>query len=318
MTLKEFFEKAIRTGIENDPRGKNTVEKVLAKQKKKYESLKDSEKEFFDTETLWNPYADSRILFGEHDAVVDTVLAGIDIEVGEILLADSLNTKGRGINLLLSHHPEGSGIANLHNVMFMQSDILAQFGVPVNIAEALMEGRVREIERRIMPLNHTRAVDAARLIGIPFVCLHTPGDNMVVTYLQKLFDEKKPDTLGDILDMLSDIPEYREAKKNGTGPKLLLGAHDRSSGKIFVDMTGGTEGSKDIFESLSLSGVNTIVGMHLTEEHRKEAEKRHMNVIIAGHISSDNLGINLLLDAVLATEKASVLECSGFRRVPRG
>ena len=78
-----------------------------------------------------------------------------------------------------------------------------------------------------------------------------------------------------------------------------------------------TEGSKEIFQSLSLGGVNTVVGMHLSEEHRKEAEKNHLNVVIAGHISSDTLGINLLLDRITEDERLDILECSGFRRVQR-
>ena len=38
--------------------------------------------------------------------------------------------------------------------------------------------------------------------------------------------------------------------------------------------------------------------MHISDEHKKEAEKHHINVVIAGHIASDNLGMNLLLDSV--------------------
>jgi hypothetical protein len=84
-------------------------------------------------------------------------------------------------------------------------------------------------------------------------------------------------------------------------------------------MTGGTEGSKEIFQSMASGGVNTIVAMHLSEEHRKEAEKNHLNVVIAGHISSDNLGMNLLLDQVgkAAGSPLAVHECSGFRRIGR-
>ena len=63
-------------------------------------------------------------------------------------------------------------------------------------------------------------------------------------------------------------------------------------------MTGGTSGSKETLEKLSQSGVGTIVGMHMSEDHRKEAEKHHLNVVIAGHIASDTLGLNLLLDAL--------------------
>ncbi len=81
-------------------------------------------------------------------------------------------------------------------------------------------------------------------------------------------------------------------------------------------MTGGTSGSKDIFQTLALGGVNTLVGMHASEEHRKEAENHHLNMVIAGHISSDNLGMNLLLDAAVGNN-IDVLECSGFKRFAR-
>jgi len=317
LTLKELYNKAISTGIENDPRSKEFVLKELESRKKDFEKLKDDEKEFFDSETLNNPYSDSRILNGTGEEKIKSALIGIDIEVGEILLADSLKAKGKGVDLLLSHHPEGRAYANLYSVMQMQSDILHRFGVPINIAEDLMEGRIKEVERRLMPVNHTRAVDAAKLLGIPFMCLHTPADNMVANYLQKLFDEKKPYKISDVMDILKGIPEYKEASFNGAGPKILIGSKNRKAGKIFVDMTGGTEGSKEIFSSLTASGVNTIVGMHLGEEHRKEAEKNHLNVVIAGHISSDNVGLNLLLDELSKNNSLEIVECSGFKRVSR-
>ncbi len=82
-------------------------------------------------------------------------------------------------------------------------------------------------------------------------------------------------------------------------------------------MTGGAEGAKDVYQSLSLSGVNTIVGMHMSEDHRKEADRYHINVIIAGHIASDNLGMNLLLDRVIGADTITIIECSGFRRIAR-
>jgi putative NIF3 family GTP cyclohydrolase 1 type 2 len=57
--------------------------------------------------------------------------------------------------------------------------------------------------------------------------------------------------------------------------------------------------------------------MHLSEDHRKEAEKNHVNVVIAGHIASDNLGLNLLFDHITESGELIILECSGFRRVIR-
>ena len=317
MKLKDIYQKAIETGMHNDPRGRDVVMKDIEQKKKSYDELKPDEKDFFDMESLRNPYADSRILLGTGDEEIMTALAGIDIEVGEVLLADSLRSKGKRVDLLLAHHPEGRAYANLYDVMRMQSDILNRFGVPINIAEDLMDGRIKEVERRLLPANHSRAVDAARLLGIPFLCLHTPADNMVTSYLQRLFDEKKPYLVADVMSILKDIPEYKDAGLHTVGPRVFLGAKNRKAGKIFVDMTGGTEGSKEIFESLTTGGVSTIVAMHLSEEHRKEAEKNHLNVVIAGHISSDNLGLNLLLDEITRGNAIEILECSGFKRFSR-
>jgi putative NIF3 family GTP cyclohydrolase 1 type 2 len=176
---------------------------------------------------------------------------------------------------------------------------------------------MKEVERSLLPVNHTRPVDTARLLDIPYICLHTPADNMVSSHLQALFDRESPARLKEVVKLLKEIPEYREAIKNNAGPRILIGSDDQRTGKIFVDMTGGTSGSKDTIEKLSQSGVGTVVGMHMSEDHRKEAEKHHLHVVIAGHISSDSLGLNLLLDAIEKRAPLQVLECSGFNRIKR-
>ena len=318
MKLRKLYETVVAQGIEADPRGKKAVHKILKKKNTSYKGMKKEDKEFFDVESLTNPYADTRILHGTGDEEVKTVIVGIDMEIGELLLADRLSEKGQKIDLVIAHHPEGKAFANFYEVMHMQADILSNFGVPINIAEDLLEGRIKEVERRLMPANHTRAVDAAKLLDIPFMCMHTPTDNMVATYLQKLIDRKKPETLDDILKILFDIPEYHKAAQNNAGPKILIGSKERTAGRVFVDMTGGTEGAKDIFEGIANAGISTIIAMHLSDEHRKKAEKHHLNVVIAGHISSDNLGINLMFDEVQKKGSLNIIPCSGFRRFSRG
>jgi len=147
------------------------------------------------------------------------------------------------------------------------------------------------------------------------MCCHTPADNCVATYLQKLFDKEKPVYLQDIIDLLLEIPEYDYAAKVGIGPTILNGSKDRKAGKIFVDMTGGTEGSTEVFEKLAIAGVSTVVAMHLSEEHFKNAQKYHINIVIAGHIPSDTLGLNLMLDAVEKKfGKLEIINVSGFQR----
>lgn len=315
MKIKDIYTKAVQYGIELDPRGKAEVEKELKKTKKEFDELKDADKKNFDAENLTNPYPDTRMLYGSPDTEVKAVLVGIDMEVGEILLADRLRSGGKLIDLIISHHPEGRALAALYAVMGMQSGILLKYGVPINVAEDIMAERIGEVERRLLPVNHTRAIDAARLLDIPFICIHTPSDNAVTNYLQKIFDKEKPDSVSDIVDILKNIPEYKDAMDEKAGPKIVVGSEKRKAGKIFVDMTGGTGGSKNVFEKLSTAGVGTVVGMHIGEDHKKEAEKHHVNVVIAGHMSSDNLGMNLLLDRIL--DGVEVFQTSGFRRFSR-
>ncbi|MFZ5631849.1 MAG: NGG1p interacting factor NIF3 [Bacillota bacterium] len=313
MKLKEIYDLAVAVGMEADPRGIEKVREVLEKEKKKYDEMKEEEKKEFDPESLVNPYSDTRILAGDPDREVKRVLVGIDMEVGEVLLADRLTEKGRPIDLVLSHHPEGKAMAALYKVMHLQEDLLAQAGVPINVAEGIMSARINEVRRTILPLNHNRAVDAARVLGYALMSVHTPADNLVTSALQKTFEQKKPETVGDVVKLLKEEPEYAEAAKLGAGPTIIAGTKERRAGKIMVDMTGGTSGSEDAYGKLSQAGVGTLVVMHMGEKHRKEAEKNHINVIIAGHMASDSMGMNLFLDRLEASG-LEIIPCAGLLR----
>lgn len=317
MKLSKIYELVVKEGIVADPRGKDIVSKNLAKVKKEFSELKEKNKAAFDKEKLTNPYADTRILNGDPELNVKAVLIGVDIEVGEILLADRLKQLGKKVDLVISHHPEGYARANFYEVMNMQVDIFGKVGVPITVAEGLLKERIKEVERKVLPGNYSRAVDAAKLLSIPFMCVHTPADNHVATFLQRLFDDKKPEDVDEVLEILKGISEYQEAMKLNVGPKVLFGEPKNRAGKIFVDMTGGTEGPKEIFDKLEQAGIGTLVSMHLSEEHFKNVQKGHINVVVAGHISSDSLGLNLLLDKLEKEDKLEFITCSGFRRMKR-
>lgn len=316
MKLKDIYTMAIEHGKKNDPRGKDSVEKELQRVKKEYDDLKEDKRKCFDLERLSNPYADTRILYGDGNLDVKNILVGVDIEGAEIMLADRMIQRGKKIDLVVSHHPEGYALANLYQVMGMQADILNQFGVSISVADALMSDRISEVQRKLLPVNHTRTVDIARLLDIPLMCIHTPADNSVTNYLQKMFDKEKPYRVSDCLDILRKIPEYEEAEKNNVGLKVVCGNEKSRAGRVMIEMTGGTGGSKDIYEKLANTNVGTLIGMHISDEHRKEAEKNHVNVIIAGHMASDTIGVNLVFDALEKKEKLNIIACSGFRRIP--
>lgn len=316
MKIKEIYQLAVEKGIEQDPRARETVMKLLEKERKLYDELKEDEKKEFDQDKLFNPYGDTRLLYGDPEREVTRVLSGIDMETAEVLLADRLSARGTKIDLIIAHHPEGKAMSALYQVMSLQEDVLAKFGVPINVAEGIMASRINEVKLGLMPLNHNRAVDAARLLDIPLMCIHTPADNHVNTLLQNMMDEKQPETLDDVIKILKEIPEYAEAVQYNAGPAIVLGNKKNRAGKIMVDMTGGTSGSEDAYAKLATAGVGTLIVMHIGEKHRKEAEKNHIKVIIAGHMASDSFGLNLVLDQ-LVRRGVEVVPCAGLLRYER-
>ena len=316
MKIRQIVELCIKEGIPVDPRGQKGIDALLKKRKEQYEKLEKDEKPFYDKEKLTNPYDDTRILVDDGKDI-KTVLVGIDMEMGELFLASELNRQGKKIDAIWSHHPEGVALMGLDNVMRLQVDTLAAAGVPVNQAEALMTERIKEVSEALSPANPERIGQAAKLLKLNFFNTHTPADNHAYDFFTKLFEKKKPETLGEIVKIIREVPEYKLAMDQKIGPMILVGSEDSSCGKIYVDMTGGTESSKDVYKKLADKGIGTIVGMHVGKEMKKAAEKEHMNVVIAGHISSDTLGLNLLFDEI---EKEGALEfvpASGFERIRR-
>ena len=316
MKIEQLYKKAVETGIENDLRGKEDIKRILKAEKEKFKELKDEEKESYDRDRLFNPYSDTRVLNGDLNTGVKKAIVGIDMEAGEILLTYLLNKdKSQKIDLIIAHHPEGYALAQLYDVMKLQADLLASYGITISVAEQLMEKRISEIERRLMPVNHNRAVDIARVLRIPMMCIHTPADNCVTNYLKKTFEKKKPYQLKDLMKILKGIPEYKNLEKLQVPSKIVSGSENNKCGKIYVDMTGGTEGSKEIFEKYANSGISTLVCMHLSEEHLENAKKAKLNVVIAGHIASDVLGLNLLFDEIEKEEKLEFVCVSGYERI---
>ena len=101
--------------------------------------------------------------------------------------------------------------------MSVQADIWAGWGVPIQAGEKLIDERRGEVKHRLMPLNADQAIDAARLLGIPFFSAHTPTDNLVYAYLDR-----------------GTSPERRAADHRGRAPAALRDPrvpHRRRSGR---------------------------------------------------------------------------------------
>jgi putative NIF3 family GTP cyclohydrolase 1 type 2 len=313
MKVSDIHKLSIDMGMASDFRGREGVQKLLDAKRKQFQKLSLKEQDEFDKESLENPYMDSGVFNVSDDKEIKRVLVGIDIGPSEILLAKQLGT----IDLVISHHPIGKGLAQLADVMELQCDVYNYYGVPINVAEGLMRERISEVARDVNSSNHQRTVDAARLLGINLMNSHTPTDNLAAKFLKQIFESKPMERVHDIIETLKEIQEYKEAMKIGVGPKVFAGSPEARCGKIaLAEITGGTEGSPKLYEKLSQAGVGTVIGMHISEEHKKEAEAAHVNIVIAGHMSSDSLGMNLFIDE-LEKQGVEVVACSGFTRVSR-
>jgi UDP-N-acetyl-D-mannosaminuronic acid transferase (WecB/TagA/CpsF family) len=93
-----------------------------------------------------------------------------------------------------------------------------------------------------------------------------------------------------------------------------VGSEESFAGKVFVTMAGGTSGGKEVFKAYFEAGVGTLVVMHVPEDVIKAVKEQNIgNVLVAGHMASDSVGINLIIKEFEAqglevTRMAGVIE----------
>ncbi|HWJ02118.1 MAG TPA: hypothetical protein VNU93_00480 [Verrucomicrobiae bacterium] len=227
---------------------------------------------------------------------IKKIFAGIDMGTPELLLAKDL-----GADLVISHHPQtGAPDVNFHRVMVRQIDKMVSAGVPINRAQKALREQMAKVERAHHPGNYDRAASAARLLNLPYMNLHLPVDilteNVVQNHLDKKLAGNPKATLKEVLAALEEIQEYARAEAK---PVIRVGSEADYAGKVLVLMAGGTNGGEQVFKAYFDAGVGTIVCMHIPEDVRKAAIEQNIgNVIVAGHMASDSIGMNMLCDAL--------------------
>lgn len=315
--LEDLHKFAIKEGKKKDPRTEDQIEKQLKKRKENYEELEGVKKEMYDEDRLENPFDDTKIVHGP-EREVNNVAIGIDMEIPELLLIEKLNEKGKNIDSVISHHPEGRAMARLYEVMGLQVDVLSEGGIPVSQAEALVKPRTEEVKKSVHPANHPRTPKAAKLLDIPFMTLHTAADNHAYSFIKKYLEEEEPKTLNEIIDSLLELPEYKWSLKYGMEPQIHTGNSENRSGEIGVfGFTGGTDLGEEVIEKMVNSGVDTLVAMHAPKDQIEKADEHNINIITAGHMPSDSVGINIFLDKAQKEFELDISELSGFKRVKR-
>ena len=239
---------------------------------------------------------DSGIVY-DNGKEVKRVLAGIDMDTTMLMLAKQL-----GFDCVAQHHP--AGIMNPGGTdLFCRDHMkkLMECGVPINQAQRLANESRTKRNHAVHSRNRTQMHDVAKLLDISDVAYHTPADMLAERTVQQKMDalyERNPRcTVQDVIDELMSIREYAEALENQQ-PEVWVGSKDSFAGKIYVEMYGVGAPTLEEYNACSDAGVGTFISMHATPDV-VEGMKKHnkSNLIIAGHMASDSLGFNQILDA---------------------
>lgn len=226
---------------------------------------------------------------------IKKVIIGVDMETPELLLAREL-----GFDCVVSHHPKAeSSVVNFSKVMSVQIDSMTKYGVPINKAQKMLRKKQGTVELGGHVSNYDRVSSAARLMNMPFMNIHLPADiiteGIVQSHLDNKFENDDKKTLSDVIDALNEMDVYKNAL---AGPVIRVGDKSDYAGKIAVLMAGGTNGGADVLKAYFEAGVGTIVCMHIPEDVKKAVKEQNIgNVIVAGHMASDSIGLNVIIDA---------------------
>lgn len=249
--------------------------------------------------------ADSGVIVSGEN--IKKIAFGVDIDTSELMLAKQL-----GVDCVITHHPQGCHRVDLYKVMDNQVERMVEAGVPINKAQKVLAERKEQVDRNLHVSNYDRAVNGAKLLNMPFIAIHSPADLLVEDYLQQYFDDKLQDnpraTVQDVIDLLLEIPEYKNAYIQ---PKVRVGSEKSFAGKVFVTMAGGTSGGKEVAKAYFEAGIGTLVVMHMPDDVIKVVKEQNIgNIIVAGHMPSDSLGINLVIKS-LEEKGLEVIRMSG-------
>ncbi len=230
------------------------------------------------------------------------VLATINATTGDLLLARDLGCDG-----VLLHHPlAGSARRSFAGVLDRMVELMEMHGVAREAAtEATGELRARcRFNDHASDWDHL--VSAAKLIGVSLFNVHLAADELgrrVMEAATTGLGDKA--TVGDVASALRSVPELAHEAN-----EVLLVPEDagRLAGRVAVMHAGGTNGGASVAEALfdASSGdepVRTVVYIHLSGADARRLEARAAggepgSVVVTGHLASDAIGMNVLMEAI--------------------
>ena len=220
------------------------------------------------------------------------ILFGIDAGVPELLLAKQL-----GCDAVIAHHPEGgTTVVNFHQVFKRHIQQMVVAGVPKEEAEKAIRKRLEELEVEAHTQTYRHAVDVAKLLKMPYMNIHTPLDEVGRRRMAEQIKSRirKYSTVQDVVSALRELPEFKNAV---TEIKIRLGEAEKPAGKVVVSHGAGTNGGYEVAKTCFKYGIGTVVYIHISPKNLEKLKTDNLgNLIVTGHVASDSVGINPLIN----------------------
>lgn len=226
---------------------------------------------------------------------IETALVGIDLESSELRIAAD-----EGYDLALAHHPVG-GRARLEfpAVLDRQVEFLTDHGVSEDEAEEAVDELRERAELTAHAANYRHDPSVAELLEQPYMNVHLAPDEVgrraFLDAAESLSDDA---TVADLVERLSAIPELAAAR---TDVEVRVGREDNAAGEVAVHHAAGTNGGAPVARTYFENGVDTVVYIHAGAGDPRELREEFgddRNLIVTGHVASDAIGMNALIDAL--------------------
>lgn len=238
--------------------------------------------------------ADSQIYVPGDD--LEHVLVGIDIGEAELLLARDL-----GVDGVIAHHPAGGAArVRFFEVLARHVAMMEAHGVPAAEAQDAVTALALTAELTAHASNYDRVPAIARALGMPFLNIHLPWDELGRQRMVKVWEGVDPiANVAEAVEALQGLPEFRVAE---TKIAVRHGDPDAPLGRWVVAHACGTNGGYPVARAYLTHGVDTLLYIHIAPPEltriREDPDLEGKSLVVTGHIASDSLGINPYLDAL--------------------
>src|SRR2546422_4262540 len=198
------------------------------------------------------------------------VLFGLDVSTAELQLAKTL-----GVDLVIAHHPPAT-TTEIWKVFLRHVEFMTAAGVPEDAALAAVAEKVEGLKLRGQAANYDHVPSVARLLGIPFMNVHAPLDELGRRRMREQVDAvltRGRATVGDVVEALRALPEMRAAQ---TTVQLAMGEGATPVRKVVVAHGAYTNGGYSRAPTCFAHGID-LVGynpIHFWEPPRLRADGR--------------------------------------------